>query len=269
MSDTNKCFIVMPISDPSGYDKGHFGRVYEHLIKPACEEAGLVPLRADEVKNTNFIILDILKRVVTADIVVCDLSAKNPNVLYELGIRQAFDLPVVLIKDTQTDRIFDIQGVRTVDYDESLRIDSVGRDIKMLVKSISETQEKHEHDGSSLIRLLSLPRAELQQQDNISQDTSVILTALGDISARLSILEQKTRASDVRIIRRQTIRQLALPNGEKVKYGEAIYSDIGGDLLGSLIEINKDEILIETESGDILKITSDEDIFPTLTTIPF
>ena len=35
-----KCFIMMPISDAEGYDKGHFTRVYEHLIKPAVMDAG-------------------------------------------------------------------------------------------------------------------------------------------------------------------------------------------------------------------------------------
>ena len=39
-SNNKKCFVIMPISDADGYDKGHFNRVYEYLIKPACEEAG-------------------------------------------------------------------------------------------------------------------------------------------------------------------------------------------------------------------------------------
>jgi hypothetical protein len=34
-----KCFIIMPISDQEGYEKGHFSRVYKHLIKPACEKS--------------------------------------------------------------------------------------------------------------------------------------------------------------------------------------------------------------------------------------
>ena len=38
-SNNKKCFVIMPISDADGYDKGHFNRVYEYLIKPACEEA--------------------------------------------------------------------------------------------------------------------------------------------------------------------------------------------------------------------------------------
>ena len=38
--DKKKCFVIMPISDAEGYDKGHFTRVYEHLVKPAVIEAG-------------------------------------------------------------------------------------------------------------------------------------------------------------------------------------------------------------------------------------
>src|SRR5690606_2614334 len=121
----SNCFVVMPISDIPEYPAGHFQRVYEHLIWPACQQAGVTPLRADEVKSTNFIVLDILQRIVQMPIAICDLSGRNPNVLYELGIRQAFNLPVVLIQDKRTDRIFDIQGIRTVSYDDNLRVDVV------------------------------------------------------------------------------------------------------------------------------------------------
>ena len=46
--DKKKCFVIMPISDAEGYDKGHFTRVYEHLVKPAVIEAGFEPMRADD-----------------------------------------------------------------------------------------------------------------------------------------------------------------------------------------------------------------------------
>lgn len=44
------CFVIMPISDADGYDKGHFERVYEDIIKPAIEKTEFVARRADEVK---------------------------------------------------------------------------------------------------------------------------------------------------------------------------------------------------------------------------
>ncbi len=41
--------------------------------------------------KTNYIVIDILKKILESEFVLCDLSAKNPNVFYELGIRQAFN----------------------------------------------------------------------------------------------------------------------------------------------------------------------------------
>ena len=55
------CFIIMPIADPEGYEKGHFKKVYEDIISVSCVNAGFNPVRADEVKQTNLIHLDILK----------------------------------------------------------------------------------------------------------------------------------------------------------------------------------------------------------------
>ena len=105
--EIKSCFIIMPISDQDGYDKGHFNRVYEHLIKPACIKAGFKPIRADEEVKTNYIVVDIIRKILDSEMVLCDLSAKNPNVLYELGLRQAFNRKVVLIKDKKTNRIFE------------------------------------------------------------------------------------------------------------------------------------------------------------------
>ncbi|WP_299156375.1 hypothetical protein, partial [uncultured Christiangramia sp.] len=49
------CFVIMPISDSSNYEKGHFERVYDFIIKPACISAGFEPVRADDVLTTNHI----------------------------------------------------------------------------------------------------------------------------------------------------------------------------------------------------------------------
>jgi len=54
----------------------------------------------------------IIQRIVDSEMVLCDYSAKNPNVMYELGVRHAFNKPVALVKDKTTDKVFDIQGLR-------------------------------------------------------------------------------------------------------------------------------------------------------------
>ena len=125
MEGKRTCFVIMPISDAEGYEKGHFSRVYEHLIKPACEQAGFDPVRADDTSKANMIIIDILQKILECDMAICDLSSRNPNVFYELGFRQAFNKKTILIKDIKTAMPFDISGIRTLTYNENLRIDEV------------------------------------------------------------------------------------------------------------------------------------------------
>src|SRR4051812_28416422 len=91
------CFVLMPIADTPGYEPGHFGRVYEHLLKPAITAAGYRPIRADDAVKTDYIVVGIIQKIVESAMVLCDYSSRNPNVMYELGIRHAFNKPVVLI----------------------------------------------------------------------------------------------------------------------------------------------------------------------------
>ena len=58
-----KCFVIMPISDVDDYPNGHFNRVYEHIIIPACEQEGYEPIRADATSKSNVINVDILKNI--------------------------------------------------------------------------------------------------------------------------------------------------------------------------------------------------------------
>ena len=91
-----KCFVIMPISDQGDYTMGHFTKVYEQIIKPSIEEAGYEAYRVDENNICDSIINKIFDAIQECPMAVCDLSNRNPNVLYELGLRQAYDKPVVL-----------------------------------------------------------------------------------------------------------------------------------------------------------------------------
>ena len=142
------CFVVMPISDIPTYGAGHFDVVYSHIIKPACIEAGFNPLRADEVNRTNYIAIDIIKQIIESDMVICDISGRNPNVLYELGLRHAVGKPVSIIKDDKTENIFDIQGIKWVGYDESLRVDKIGQVVPRLVANLKNTYADDGYNNS-------------------------------------------------------------------------------------------------------------------------
>ncbi|MFJ5468424.1 response regulator [Pectobacterium carotovorum] len=184
------CFVIMPIADIPGYDSGHFTRVYNHLIKPACEAAGFDATRADDSKSSHMIVVDILKKIVESDIVICDLSGKNPNVLYELGLRQAFNKKTVLIKDDKTDNIFDVQSFRYIQYDSNLRIDNVKNDTKSISSSLKETNSST-NDINSIVQLLKIEPAEIANKTKLSDSETLIFRSISELSKKIDSLEVK------------------------------------------------------------------------------
>ena len=107
MADKKSCFIIMPISTPENLvetykgDKDHFEHVLDGLFVPAIKAAGLKPI-PPKSKGSEIIQGDIIKKIQTADMLLCDMSALNANVFFELGIRTATNRPVALVKDTKT-----------------------------------------------------------------------------------------------------------------------------------------------------------------------
>lgn len=147
---SNDCFIIMPVTDPEGYDKGHFKKVYEDIFKIACEKAGFNPIRSDEVKQTNLIHLDILQKLIDSPMAICDLSNRNPNVLFELGLRQAFDKPTVLVQEVGTPKIFDISPLRYSEYRKELKYREVLEDQRFIADALIATKDAT--DKGELIR---------------------------------------------------------------------------------------------------------------------
>lgn len=214
----NECFVIMPIADMEGYPTGHFGHVYENIIKPSCEMANYIPVRADEVKETNLIHLDILKKLIEAPISICDLSSRNPNVLFELGIRQAFDKPVVLIQEKGTPKIFDIAPLRYLEYSKEMKYHEVLRIQNQLKESIQATAnaESDESNINSIVKLLAL-------------NTPAILPDLKDKKESMALEYLQAEMRDMR-----KMLEVTMINGNVGKKGGSIvayeYERISNDL---------------------------------------
>lgn len=157
-TEEQSCFAIMPIGDADGYPQGHFKHVYDDIIAPACTKAGYRAVRADDVKASNLIHLDILRKLIEAPIAVCDLSTRNPNVLFELGIRQAFDKPVVLIQEKGTPKIFDIAPLRYLEYSKEMKYHEVLKSQQDLSETIKATIAADADAGNvnSIVKLLAL-----------------------------------------------------------------------------------------------------------------
>ena len=112
-------FVVMPFGTKTDADgqEIQFNEVYQRLIRPALERAGLKAFRADEEQRAGDIRADMFQELLLADLVLADISIDNPNVWYELGVRHALrSRGVVLISGGRTPKAFDIYTDRKLRY---------------------------------------------------------------------------------------------------------------------------------------------------------
>jgi hypothetical protein len=107
----DSCFVMQPFAPPHG-------DYYEKIFKPAIEKAGLQPVRADaEIFGTGKIIDQVWRGINVAKVLVAELTSRNPNVFYELGLAHALNKPVVLVSSNEPDVPFDLQHIRVIYYD--------------------------------------------------------------------------------------------------------------------------------------------------------
>lgn len=100
--------------------KKGFDEIYTHVIKPLLADLGIRSVRADEIYSTNPIVEDIWDQIQTAGWLVADLTGRNPNVLYELGLAHGIDRDVILLTQNIADVPFDLQHWRCVVYEQTI-----------------------------------------------------------------------------------------------------------------------------------------------------
>lgn len=134
------CFVMMPFAEPHG---SYYSKIYE----PAIRKAGLHPLRADnEIFGTGKIIDQIWDGINNAKVLVAELTTRNPNVFYELGLAHALKKPVVLVSANESDVPFDLKHIRVIYYDVAdpfwgnKLMDKVAENVLSALKNPEEAQ---------------------------------------------------------------------------------------------------------------------------------
>src|ERR1700687_1738093 len=104
------CFVMMPFGS-------WFDRYYQEVYIPAIKDAGCEPVRADELFSTGSVVEQIWEQIGKARVLLADLTDKNANVFYELGLAHAAKKPVVLTAAKVEDVPFDLRHLRVIVYE--------------------------------------------------------------------------------------------------------------------------------------------------------
>lgn len=165
------CFIVTAIGESGTETRDRADEVFSYLIAPVCEELGYKPVRVDQVDAVDNINETIINYLKTTPMVVADMTGHNPNAFYELGFRQALELPLVPIIQTGNKLPFDVISQRTVFYNLSVgKIEQSKRELKAKMKSF-ENFEMPENRAERSLTLDDL-------NDNLTKKLNKILNLL-------------------------------------------------------------------------------------------
>lgn len=135
------CFMVMPYGIKrtnapveQGVSEINFDALWDRALRPAIEELGYEPVRADQDVDA-LIIHEMLERLYFSDLVLADMTIPNGNVYYEVGIRHACrNGGCVLLAADWSKQLFDVAQMRTVRY--PLAISEVDAAAAALVRDV-------------------------------------------------------------------------------------------------------------------------------------
>ena len=128
-------------------------------MTPAAKEAGFTVKTASR-QGSDIIQRTIVKELLAADLVLADLTAHNPNVLFELGMRMHADKPVALVRARGTQAIFDVDNMlRVADYDPNIWPSTVESDLPVIRDHIKGAWDNKDSDDTFMRLLGPQPEA--------------------------------------------------------------------------------------------------------------
>jgi len=193
IEDKLRCGIIMPISSIDNCSPEHWKEVQD-IIKDAISSAGFEARLVSESDESGIIQKTIIQNLFSDPIIVCDVSGKNPNVMFELGMRLAFDKPTIVIKDDKTDYSFDTSPIEHISYPRDLRFSSIVKFKEILADKIKGTYKQANDDKNYTTFLKHFGKfkvAELEEQ--ILDKNDYIFKSLEDLREEIRRMPMKYR----------------------------------------------------------------------------
>ena len=206
------CFVIMPFSATASCTKDEWTQIFEQVLKPAVESAGLdyVCRRSDATRGN--IIGAIVQDLNDSYVVLADLTDKNANVFYELGVRHAIKDRSILIAQKREDIPFDLQayayhvyGWKTPEERQAL-----ADKIRQLLVEMDSSPDRPDNPVSDFLKVRHPAETELAAVSITPAETKIAQPLAGpasegvDIQKLVGTLMARNRPQDARMIYRLT-----------------------------------------------------------------
>jgi hypothetical protein len=207
--NTPVCGIVMPISSIDGLAESHWAEVLS-ILGDAVTAAGFSANLVSNADDVGIIHKRIIQNLYDNPIVVCDVSGRNPNVMFELGLRLAFDKPTIVVKDDRTSYSFDTAAIEHLEYPRDLRFTKIVEFKNTLTAKIRATYERAQSDPNYTTFLkhfgeftvAKIDKKEVSGQEYILQELKSVQEALH----RLEVSQVRTERPEEPTIRARRLK---------------------------------------------------------------
>lgn len=263
------CGIIMPISSIDNCSETHWKEV-KGIITDAVEAAGFEAQLVSEANDSGIIQKRIVQNLYKNDIVICDVSCKNPNVMFELGMRLAFDKPTIIVMDNMTKYSFDTAPIEHLGYPRDLSYYQILDFKKTLTEKIKGTIDAAKQpDYTTFLKNFGEFQVATIENKKGSLD-EVVLSRLDDMTRQISEIrvnqrvriierpESESETEEINKLTRKLIEQYCAENkiSESVLY-ETNEVDDARRMLYSYIERNRDMRVLCGSPSRIRKAISD------------
>lgn len=202
-SNTINCGLIMPLAPMTGYPNKQFADVksiLESTINDITEYKFIPRMVSDSTGEIDIIHNSIVNNIYDDPIVIVDISGRNGNVMLELGMRLAFDKPVVIIKDDKTEYMFDISMIEHVNYPSDLRHTEILEFQEKLKEKVVKTYKKSIEDMDYSPFLKNFKHIKVQTIGEETIDTPQALTRIDSkldmVTKRLQAIETQNKKED-------------------------------------------------------------------------
>ena len=198
-----KCGIIMPISELDGCSEQHWIDV-KNILTEAIDIADFEANLVSDADDIGIIQKRIIQNIYDNPIIVCDVSGKNPNVMFELGLRLAFDKPTIIVKDDKTSYSFDTSPIEHLTYPRDLRYNKIIEFKKELSEKINGTHKKakKDKDFSTFLKhfgkftVAKLETTEVSRDEFVLEELKEIRYAIGNLTRRQNYLNRSPYEKD-------------------------------------------------------------------------
>jgi len=180
----DQAFLISQIGKADTDIRKRADEVFRYIVAPIVEEFVLKLQRSDLDPTPGQVTAQILNSILNSKVIIADLTGRNPNVYYELGVVHSFGVPVVILVDKAGSLSFDAQNERVIEIgDEGIISASQADDAKKRLREALTIVLEEGYKPSSLVTEVARTRnlEELAPENAVASEVANIKQRLDEV----------------------------------------------------------------------------------------